>query len=117
MRRPLERAFSGLELSTGSTSGSDMKRRTKAVLGGVSITAFLLFFFLAPVMFWYTAYSPLVSYACSTPSTGCGAAAIPIYSEYRSLGCMALGTGTTILVGGYDMPQFQWNCYAPPMPV
>lgn len=79
--------------------------------------AFLLFFFLAPVMFWYTAYSPIVSYACSTPNTGCGAAAQSIYSEYRSLGCMVFGTGTTILVGGYDMPQFQWNCYAPPTPV
>ena len=92
----------------------DMKRRTKAAMGGV---AFLLFFFLAPVMFWYTAYSPIVSYACSAPRTGCSAAAQPIYSEYRSLGCMVFGTGTTILVGGYDMPRFQLSCYAPPMPV
>jgi hypothetical protein len=71
------------------------------------VISFLLFFFLAPVMLWYNAYSPIPS---QNPTQ-------PIYSEYRSLGCMVFGVGTTILVGGYDMPQFQWNCYAPPMPV
>jgi len=80
-----------------------MRRRTKALVG-VAAVAVVAFIFLAPVIYWYTAYSPLVG----SPK--------PIYSEYRSLGCMVFGTGTTVLVGGYDMPRFQLNCYEPPMP-
>jgi len=31
-----------------------MRLRTKAVVGGVSVVAFLLFFFLVPVMLWFS---------------------------------------------------------------
>ena len=88
----------------------------KAMVVGI-VVAIALVFFLAPMMLWYTAYSPVVSYACSAGNSTCQSPAPqPIYSEYRSLGCMVLGMGDSILVGGYDMPQFQLNCYAPPMP-
>lgn len=74
-------AFSRVELSTDNVISSGMRRRTKAVIGGVSVVAFLLFFFLAPVMFWFNIGPP---YATPHPNY------IPFY---RSASCVILGYG------------------------
>jgi len=58
-----------------------MRRRTKAVIGGVMVVAFLLFLFLAPVMFWFN-IGP--AYATQHPYS------IPVY---RSASCVLLGYG------------------------
>jgi len=74
-------SFSRAELSTDGAIDGGMRRRTKAVMGGISVAAFLLFFFLAPVMLWFS-IGP--GYATSHPQF------IPVY---RSAGCVVFGYG------------------------
>jgi hypothetical protein len=139
----VRQAFSRVKLSTDNVISDGMRRRTKAVIGGVSVVAFLLFFFLAPVMFWFNigpahatshpnfilvyrsascvvfGYGDVYSQFLAANSIRSGLHSDVRYQfryQFRSLGCTVLDVGNTILVGGYDVPQFQPNFYAPPIP-
>lgn len=61
-----------------------MKQRSRVIIGGAIILGIAAFFFLAPVFYWFTAYSPAGLF--TQPAQ-------PIYKAYRSLGCMLLGFG------------------------
>jgi len=71
---------------------------------GVSVVAFLLFFFLAPVMFWFN-IGP--AYATSHPNF------IPVY---RSAGCAVFGYGDVysqfLRANGYTF-GFAFGCQIP----
>jgi len=92
-----------------------MRRRTKAFVG-VTVVAVAAFVFLAPDFYWFTAYSPIAS---SQPT--------PIFTAYRSLGCVFFGYGdayytanVTFSTNGQSMQTIQglvFTCQSPILPV
>ncbi len=90
-----------------------MKRKNKIGIVGLAFVAVVAFFFLAPVFFWFNAYNPLAQVVGvpqpTTPS--------PLFSVYRSLGCMTLGLGYTLRYGpAYPQFDLRFTCEAGPIP-
>jgi hypothetical protein len=87
-----------------------MKRRFQVAI--VAVVAFLLFFFFVPVFYWAT-----VQYVNTQTLQEVGSS-----TEYRSLGCMTIGFGTTYFDGSYwsegygggaATNGFQFSCWGP----
>jgi hypothetical protein len=64
-----------------------MRRRTKALAEGAAV-AVVAFVFLVPAFYWFTAY-----HAFAWPTR------IPIFTAYRSLGCVLFGFGDAYYTG------------------
>jgi hypothetical protein len=79
-----------------------MRSRTKALVGiAVFAVVVMAAFFLVPAFYWFTGYSPELS----SHST-------PIYTAYRSLGCMYLGHGDAY----YTAQGLMFSCDFPVIP-
>ncbi|MDA4134209.1 MAG: hypothetical protein OK441_01395 [Thaumarchaeota archaeon] len=63
-----------------------MKRRSKVAVVAVILAVAVIVFFVAPVVFWYTAYFPGITYP-NVPH--------PLFSVYRSLSCVTVGFGVS----------------------
>ena len=87
-----------------------MRRRNVVI--GLAIVAVVAFFFFVPVFYWATVrYDNMLTLQEVGSST-----------EYRSLGCMTIGFGTTYFDGTYwsagygggtGTDGFQFSCWGP----
>ena len=87
-----------------------MRRKGEALV--IAVTLVLLFFYLAPLLYWGTAYA---TNTLTGQSLGTG-------EEYRSLSCMTVGLGftywagaswTTVYGGGPRAFGLQLGCSGP----
>jgi hypothetical protein len=84
------RQFSGVGVNPTKSAISGMRHRMKALIG-VAAVAVVAFIFLAPAFYWFTQDNP------SGGSIAVGHQ--PLYTAYRSLGCMVFGYGDAYYTG------------------
>jgi len=77
-----------------------MRRAVEAAGIGTAAVVVLAFFFLAPVVFWFNEYPPIVGQR--TPAN-----AMPVY---RSLGCATVGIGDLYAPSWFG---FSFGCQPP----
>jgi hypothetical protein len=84
-----------------------MRTTNKIGIAGLVSVGILAFFMFAPVFFWFNVYGPILTFP--QPNK-------PIYSVYRSLGCVVFGFGDILIYGSaYPPPELSLTCEAGPI--